>query len=78
MTRFEVADRRIAKRERELAQLQFEHTPPQIDAKLAREALDHVLTTAAVMARTVCDALSIPIDEHLEQLGRDFVPKAKE
>jgi hypothetical protein len=76
MTRIELAERRIAAKELELARIQFEEsTPLQIEANLARGALHQTLTTAAVMARAICDALALPIDEHIEELSRDFLPK---
>lgn len=73
MTSIELADRRIAAYEKELARVQFEEsTPVQIEANLAREALHHTLTTAAVFACAVRAVLSIPIDEHMADISRDF------
>lgn len=75
MTRSEMADRRIADIEIELARVQFEEsTPRQLEANLAREALHRTLATAAIFACAVREVLSIPIDDHLEAMGRDFVP----
>lgn len=73
MTRIDVANRRIAERERELARAQFENVGLQIEGNLARMALHETLTTAAHIARAAREVLSIPIDEHLEEMGLDLV-----
>lgn len=72
--RFEMADRRIAECEQELARVQTEGALVLIDATLARETLQSGLTTVVEVAHAVRDALAIPIDDHMDELGRDLVP----
>lgn len=79
MTESELADRRIADRELELARIQCEEsTPCQIEANLARGALKRTLATAAVFASAVRAVLSTPIDDHLHAIGRDLLPGGRE
>ncbi len=75
-TRTRLADRRIDALERELARVQTEESIPMVlEHNLARQELHQTITAAATIARAVIEALAIPIDQHLEEMGRDFVPK---
>lgn len=72
--RFELADLRIAECEQELARAQTEGALVLIEATLARETLQGGLATVVEVAHAVRDALAIPIDDHLDELGRDLAP----
>jgi hypothetical protein len=69
MTRFELADHRIAELELDLARAQCEVTPVLIEGALVLKALQTALSSAIVIARA---AAMFPIDEHVEGIGRDF------
>jgi hypothetical protein len=75
MTDFDVRERRIEALERELARIQFESIPLEIEANLMRETLDRTLTTGVAIARTcmvVLDQIGDSMEENIERMSRDL------
>lgn len=75
MTGFETRERRIAERERELARIQFESIPLELEANLMRESLDRTLTSGVAIARVcmaVLDQIGDSFEESVERMQRDL------
>jgi hypothetical protein len=78
MTRAQLADRRIAEAEVNLANAQFAGTRVRVDCALAMEALDSTLTKAAAIARVsvvVLDQIGDSFEESVERMQRDLAGK---
>ncbi len=72
MTRLEEIDREIDQKEKDLARIQFEGTKEIFDSNLAREGLQSATNTLFALASAAREVLSVPMDEHMEQLGKDL------
>jgi hypothetical protein len=72
VTRLEQLDHEIDKREKELARIQFEGTSEIVEGKLAIEGLQSATNTLFALASAAKEVLSVPMDEHMEQLGKDL------
>jgi len=71
----DLADRRIAEQERELARIQFETIPLQLEVNLMRERLDRALTSGLVIAHAsiaVLDKIGDSFEESVERMQRDL------
>lgn len=72
---FKAQDKRLDELQRNLAQLQFENIPLELEANLLRETLDHALTSGVTIARTcmaVLDEIGDSFEESVERMQRDL------
>lgn len=75
MSGFDVRERRIEQLERELARIQFETIPLELEANLLRESVDHTLTSGVTIARAcmeVLDRIGDSFEESVERMQRDL------